>query len=206
MAEMRVLLTCFEPFGDRPLNSSGVVVERLQRQASGVDLHMATLPVSFARAWPTLRTGAEEVRPDAVVLLGQAARRTRIEVEQVAVNVADTTTPDNDGARPTGEPVLGDGPAAHLSTVSVHRAVEQIRAAGAPAGVSRSAGSYVCNHVYYLALHHLGPRPVVFVHLPLLPEQSLADGEPTMSADLMEAGVAAVIEVVVDAAGQGARR
>jgi pyroglutamyl-peptidase len=197
VAEARALLTAFEPFGEREVNSSERVLAQLRDDApAGVELHTAVLPVSFTRAWPTLRSSADRVQPDAVVLLGQAARRTRVEVERVAVNIADTTTPDNDGARPSGEQVVAGGPPAHLATAPVQELVVRMRAAGVPAGVSDSAGTYVCNHVYYLALQHLRPRPVVFVHLPLLPEQSLADGDPTMSLDLLVCAVSEAVRTV----------
>ena len=42
--------------------------------------------------------------------------------------------------------------------------------------MSRNAGAFVCNHLYFGALQHLNEKrsaiPAVFVHLPVTPEQS----------------------------------
>ncbi len=56
-----------------------------------------------------------------------------------------------------------------------------MRGAGIAAGVSNTAGTFVCNHVFYALMHRLATRPGLagtrggFVHVPDTPAMPLAD-------------------------------
>ena len=66
------------------------------------------------------------------------------------------------------------GPAAYFSTLPVKAALADLVAAGIPAEVSQTAGTYVCNHVFYGLMHALRLRPGPrggFVHVPYEPAQ-----------------------------------
>jgi pyroglutamyl-peptidase len=191
---VRVLATGFEPFGGRGLNSSGAVVAAL----AGVET--AILPVSYAHAAAALREAVARVEPDVVVCFGQADGRAGITVERVALNLDDTERPDNDGVV-SAQPIRPDGPAAYWSTLPVEGIVAALRAEGIPAAASRDAGGYLCNHVFYALLDLEPGIPAGFVHLPLLPEQALDAGTPTMP---LETQVRAA-QVVVAVSSSGAR-
>jgi pyroglutamyl-peptidase len=64
--------------------------------------------------------------------------------------------------------------------------------------VSQTAGTFVCNHVFYGLLHHLQGRDVSggFIHVPYLPEQA-ADGVPSMVLAEIVEGLRAAVEVAV---------
>jgi pyroglutamyl-peptidase len=112
-----------------------------------------------------------------VLALGQAGGRSDFSVQRIAINVDDARIPCNAGRRPIDEPVVRAGPAAHFATLPIKAIVAALREAGLPAAVSQSAGTYVCNHVFYGLMHALRRRPGVragFMHLPLLPEQAAA--------------------------------
>ncbi len=73
-----------------------------------------------------------------------------------------------------------------------------MRAAGVPAEVSNSAGTYVCNHLMYGVLHYLaasGQRARAgFIHVPYSEEQVLDKRDtPGMALTSMVKGVAAAI-------------
>ena len=55
--------------------------------------------------------------------------------------------------------------------MSVRTMTRAINEAGFPARMSRNAGAFVCNHLYFGALQYLAdkrsPIPAVFVHLPV---------------------------------------
>ena len=81
--------------------------------------------------------------------------------------------------------------------------VERLRRQGIPAALSLSAGTYVCNQVFFALVHALATRmPGArggFVHLPWLPEQVVArPGQPSMSLATMTAGVQAAIECALE--------
>ena len=71
--------------------------------------------------------------------------------------------------------------------------VAALREAGLPASVSQTAGTFVCNHVFYGLMHTLQRHPGVrggFMHLPLLPEQAARQpGQPSLSLPTLVAGL-----------------
>ncbi len=174
-----VLVTGFDPFGGETVNPSWQVAEALHGSHLGTDQVVVAerLPCVFGDALAVLRQAIERHQPALVLALGQAAGRSDFSPERVAINVDDARIADNAGARPIDEPVLREGPAAYFSTLPVKAMVAALRAAGLPAAVSNTAGTFVCNHVFYGLMHALQGRPGVrggFMHLPLLPEQAAA--------------------------------
>jgi pyroglutamyl-peptidase len=153
----RVLVTGFEPFGENDVNPSQLVAEALD----GV-----VLPVSYERAAAELHRAIEERTPDFVVSFGLAADRTAVTVERFAHNLDEGATTDNDGTPGSGEPIDPAGPLALGSTLPVDAIVAALNAEGIPAEVSRDAGGYLCNHVFY-RLRSAGVDGG-FVHLPPL--------------------------------------
>ena len=153
----RVLVTGFEPFGGNEVNPSALIAEALE----GV-----VLPVSFERAATALRGAIEEHEPDLVVCFGLAADRAAISVERFAHNLDEASTTDNSGKAGSGGPIDPDGPLALGSTLPVDAIVAALRADAIPAEVSRDAGGYLCNHVFY-SLRRAGANGG-FVHVPPL--------------------------------------
>lgn len=146
---MRALVTAFDPFGGAAVNVSQQALALLPARAGGAELATAVLPTSFARAHPALAAAIAREAPELVLCTGQAEGRAALGVERVAINLQDARLPDNDGARPEERPVLAGGPAAYFSTLPAKAVLAALRAAGLPAEISYSAGTFVCNHVFY---------------------------------------------------------
>lgn len=178
-----VLLTAFEPFGGEAINASLEAARQLDGQwLDGARVQLVELPCVFGEANRVLTRALRRHRPSLrlVVALGQASGRRELSVERVAVNLDDARIADNAGAQPVDQPVVPSGPTAHFSTLPVKAMVVAMRAAGVPAGVSASAGSFVCNHVFYGLQHRLRRSGIRsgFVHVPQLPEQERLSGIP----------------------------
>lgn len=165
-------------------------------------LHIAELPCEFGRCGDRVASLMEELRPDLVICVGEAAGRRELSVERIAINVADARIPDNAGLQPIDEPIVPGGPAAYFTGLPIKAAASAARGAGVPAGVSQTAGTYVCNDVFYRLMHLIaGKYPHVrggFVHVPSLPAESAvapddADGGG-MSADDAAAGLALIVD------------
>jgi len=139
--------------------------------------------------------------PRLVLALGQAGGRVDLSLERVAINVDDARIADNAGAQPVDEAVQPGGPAAYFSTLPIKAMVAAVRAAGLPASVSQSDGSFVCNHVFYGLMHRLQSRPAVrggFMHLPLLPEQAARlGGMASLPLATMVEGVRLALEAAL---------
>jgi pyroglutamyl-peptidase len=175
MAVVRILVTGFEPFGGQSLNPSWEVARALHGWTlEGAQITSVQLPCVFAQALPALQQALAQHRPDIVLALGQAEGRCDFSVERVAINVMDARIADNAGAQPIDVPVITGGPAAYFSTLPIKTLVAGLKAAGFPASVSQTAGTFVCNQVFYALQHTLAGLGVHsgFVHLPLLPEQA----------------------------------
>ncbi len=196
-----VLVTGFEPFGGQSRNPSWDVCERLPRQIAGLRVETLRVPCVFRRAIEVVTGAIERLQPALVVCLGEAGGRTRVSVERVAINVDDAREPDNAGARPRDEPIAPDGPPACFATLPVKAMVEAVRAAGIPAELSNSAGTYVCNHLMYGVLHFLAaggnPARAGFIHLPWSEAQAI--DKPDAASMALET-MARAIEVAIAAA------
>ncbi|WP_402465844.1 pyroglutamyl-peptidase I [Isoptericola aurantiacus] len=167
---MKVLLTGFEPFGGDTVNESWEAVRGVpSRIGPEVEVVTACLPVTFAGAAAECRHLLDRHAPDAVIAVGLAAGTDVIRLERVAVNVVDARIPDNDGLAPVDVPVVPGGPAAYFSTLPLKASLTALRDVGLPVAVSNTAGTYVCNALFYELQHALAERsgvPSGFVHVP----------------------------------------
>ncbi len=166
----RVLLTGFEPFGGDQRNPSLEAVRLVEKrhQPANYELHVSQLPVEFGKSGDVLRHAIDEISPDIVVCVGLAAGRTDLSFERVAINIADARIADNAGASPVDAPLSANGAPAYFSTLPNKRAIEDLRAAGIPASLSNTAGTYVCNAALFYVLQALeGTRARgTFIHVP----------------------------------------
>jgi len=195
-----ILLTGFEPFDGATLNPTERIVRALHgRVIAGRPVVGVVLPCVFRRSIAALQQPLRSLRPQVVICLGQAGGRPDITPERVAINVDDARIADNAGGRPVDRPVVRGGPAAYWSTLPIKAMVAELRSCGVPASVSQTAGTFVCNHVFYGLMHALRRRPAVrggFVHVPYLPEQATA-GQPSLPLATQIDAVARLIEVTL---------
>lgn len=179
-----VLLTGFAPFAGESVNPSWEAVRALQgRVLDGYRIESAMLPCEFGAAPPVLRHALRKFKPHAVIAVGLAGGRDGISLERVAINVVDARIPDNAGRQPIDVPIVRSGPVGYFSRLPLKAALAALQAAGIPAHVSQTAGTYVCNQVFYTLLHATRRNRqsrVGFVHVPWLPEQAAAHAQPGM--------------------------
>ncbi len=133
------------------------------------------LPTEFDAAGHRVVQLITEHRPDVVIVVGMAAGRQGISLERVALNLNDTDKPDNAGKAPRGSQIVAEGPLAYWSTLPLQQLAETLTGQGIPAQITNFAGTFVCNHTFYLARHTLealGLRAACgLVHVPLMTEQ-----------------------------------
>lgn len=179
-----VLLTGFEPFGGDPLNPSWEVARQLDGcvLAGGQRVQALQLPCVFSMAWPVLRQAIEAgPAPSLVMALGLAASRTELCMERVALNWVDARIPDNAGEQPLDQPILPEAPLAWRSRLPVKAMVQAMQAVGAPAAVSYTAGTFVCNQLLFLLSDYLEQHPGLrggFMHVPPFGHEAGQGGVP----------------------------
>ncbi|SFG02515.1 pyroglutamyl-peptidase I Cysteine peptidase. MEROPS family C15 [Duganella sp. CF458] len=189
-----VLLTGFEPFNKEPVNPAWETVRALDGWGEG-DFRVVArqLPCVFGDANAAMTALIEELKPALVIAVGQAGGRVDLSVERVAINVDDAPIKDNAEKQLVDEPIVRGGPAAYFATLPIKAIVAALRAAGLPASVSQTAGTFVCNHVFYGLMHAVAGRDDVkagFIHIPYLPEQAARHpGTASMSLEQMKEGL-----------------
>jgi len=207
---MKALVTGFEPFGGETINASLEAVRLLPAQFGGIVVVTAELPTSYARSLTALEAAIMRTKPDIVLCVGQAGDRAALCVERIAVNVQDAEITDNDGAKPIDAPVVPGGPAAYLATLPVRAALAALQAEKLPAQLSMSAGTFVCNHVFYGLMHLAAARGHPFraglLHVPRLPQQAPDGKTPHMALDDIVRGILVVLEVSADPKAEVGRR
>ncbi|EKO3852976.1 pyroglutamyl-peptidase I [Vibrio harveyi] len=197
----KVLITGFEPFGGESINPAFEAVKRLNgRKLDGGEVVMCQVPVTRYESIEAVIESIELHQPDIVITVGQAAGRTAITPERVAINVDDFRIPDNGGHQPIDEPVIPGGPDAYFTTLPIKAITRALQQENIPCQVSNTAGTFVCNHLFYGVQHYLRDKSVRhgFVHIPLLPEQDSSGNQPTMSLDVIVEGLARLAQVAID--------
>ncbi|TXI91642.1 MAG: pyroglutamyl-peptidase I [Burkholderiaceae bacterium] len=201
----RILLTGFAPFNQETTNPSWQAVRQFAGKHSrdGSPIFVAELPCEFGRATRELEQIIQQNACDIVICVGQAGGRAEMSIERVAINIDDARIPDNQGEQPIDTPIEISGHAAYFSTLPIKAIVYQLRQAGIPAHVSNSAGTYVCNHVFYGLMHYASKVKTVkragFIHIPYLPEQAVNhSGAPSMALETLTRGLEIAIEVSLE--------
>jgi pyroglutamyl-peptidase len=195
-----VLVTGFEPFDGAEINPSQEIARNLNGTViAGHRVVGALLPCVFGAAIPELKRLIGVHRPALVICVGQAGGRAAITPERVAINIDDARIADNAGAQPVDRPIVRGAPAGYFSTLPVKAIVAALREVGVPSEVSQTAGTFVCNHVFYGLMHTLRTSKGVragFIHVPYLPEQA-QKGQASLPLEDMVFGVALAVETAL---------
>lgn len=201
---MKILLTGFEPFGEEKRNPSWEVLKLLPDKIIEADLVKYCIPVEYQKCGDILKEILRKENPDAVICLGQAGGRVKITPEFIAVNAMDAAGADNAGVQYAGERISADGPVAYESTLPVRKMVQIMNDAQIPAGLSYTAGAYVCNNLMYRLLHEVHEKklniPAGFIHIPYDEQQASAGGaKPFMPLAMMAEGIRICVEQTIEA-------
>jgi pyroglutamyl-peptidase len=209
-ATRTILVTGFEPFGGEAVNASWEAARKLDGWRLGEFAAVARLlPCAYDASVKELVGAIETLRPEAILMTGQAAQRAVVCVERFARNLDDAAAPDNLGHLRKAVAIAEGAPERLEAAAPVKAIAGAIREAGIPARVSRSAGGFVCNHLYFGALQYLRDTgraaPAVFVHLPATPGQTppASSARRLVSADAakaLRAAAAAMVDVRAKAA------
>jgi pyroglutamyl-peptidase len=196
-----ILLTGFEPFGGERSNPSWEVASRLDgRKFNGAAIKATRLPVSCRRASQVVIASITALAPAGVVGLGQAGGRPVLSLEKIAINLADPRAARERDGGLRGTPVIQGGPDAYFTRLPLPSILRNLKRHDIPAGLSLSAGVYVCNSVMYAALHALRRRPGIpagFIHLPYEAAQAAHHrAAASMSLATMIKGVEIALETI----------
>jgi len=209
MSGIKILVTGFGPFPGVEINPTGAVIDDClarvsSRSACKYEARGHILPTEYAGAGQRIQELIRQVEPDAVLMLGVAAARGELNLERFALNIDDAVSPDAAGAIASGTRIERDGPTAYTSTLPLQRIKQALDKAQIPTVFSNHAGTYVCNHVFYVAAHALGSMgteiPYGFVHIPV-PNDAAGpeDGATRLTAGQIADGIMVILDCLGDA-------
>jgi len=174
---MNVLLTGFNRFGSFPVNTSQLLIEELGRRNVGSgQLNIVTqiLPTEFRKSGILLEKIITTYRPRIILSAGISSYAYSIKLERFALNIDDTDVPDNRGYIPKDKKIKPDGAEAYRGNFPLEQLQSCISGYNFPVYISNHAGSYVCNHVYYVGCYLVRklrlPALHGFIHLPTIDE------------------------------------
>ncbi|MCY9376934.1 pyroglutamyl-peptidase I [Bacillus sp. T17B1] len=184
----KVLITGFDPFDKETVNPSWEAAKQLNGlETDEAIIKAEQIPTVFRTALDTLRQAIQKHQPDIVICVGQAGGRMQITPERVAINLSDARIPDNEGHQPIDEEISPRGPAAYWTGLPVKRMTAKMKENGIPAAVSYTAGTFVCNYLFYGLMDHISrTAPHIrggFIHIPFIPEQTIDKTAPSLSLD-----------------------
>ncbi|MGL5018860.1 MAG: hypothetical protein ACRDBP_12050 [Luteolibacter sp.] len=166
---MNLLVTAFGPFEGRSENASSLALKELR--AVSPKIRTRILPVDSVVAPARLRQALRLIRPEILILLGEAAGSRTLRLETTAFNELDFRIPDISGRQPTARPIRRDAPPRRHSTLPMEQIKSILQANNHEAQLSHDPGRYLCNQVLFCALDYLEhcaiPCRAGFIHLPL---------------------------------------
>jgi pyroglutamyl-peptidase len=197
-----VLITGFGPFPGAPFNPTGPLVQRLgaRRRPALADVTRVThvFRTSYAAVDAELPKLVARHRPDALLLFGLAARTPYLRIETWARNAVTAAVPDASGRIRKTAWISPGGPIGLPGRAPFRRLAQAVRHVGVPVRLSRNAGAYLCNYLYWSAIAQSSraqPSRVVFVHVPLVPRPGTGSGRLTLD-DLVRAGEAILLALL----------
>ncbi|MDZ7686047.1 MAG: hypothetical protein U5O39_14370 [Gammaproteobacteria bacterium] len=170
-----LLLTGFTPFDRRTVNASWIAARLLEDRAQTLEI-----PVVWGKPLEILAPLCETDCPRTIIAMGEG-REGWFDIETRARNVRDDR-PDNEGTRPSGEPILAAGPPHIEASIDARRLQSALLAGGFPVRISADAGAFLCEEMLYslelLRERHDRLETVAFIHLPPFGTRLHASGRP----------------------------
>ncbi|MEW6210464.1 MAG: pyroglutamyl-peptidase I [Acidobacteriota bacterium] len=201
----KLLITAFEPFDGEGINPSLEVARHVAGlKFRGARISALELAVERHRAIDAALNRLRRLQPDAMIMLGEAGERFQITPERIAINCDDFRIPDNAGNQPMDESIIKRGPAAYFSALPVRAIVNRLVESNIPAAISNSAGTYLCNRLFYSVMHCIAkeklPTKAGFIHLPRLHEQVIGKrgNNPSLARETIIEAVRLSVEVTLD--------
>lgn len=199
----KILVTGFDPFGEEKINPALEVLKLLPNEIAGNKIKVLEIPTVAKKSIDIIEKAIIEFNPDYILSIGQAGGRADITIERIAINIDDFRIKDNDGNQPIDEKIYEDGENAYFSTLPIKAIQLEIQKAGIPASISNTAGTFVCNHVFY-GVRYLIEKKYKnirsgFIHIPYLPTQVINKPEtPCMNINDILKGIETAIKTIFD--------
>lgn len=164
---MKILFTAFVPFGNISINSSEITLNKL----SMPNIYKLLLPVTIDESFKVLDDFLKEHSVDLIIMLGMAAKRKTITIEERAINLLDFNIPDNNGVTINNEKIIKEENDFLYSSLNIEKIVNNLNNKNFNVEKSSDAGKYICNYIYFMTLHKYTDILSMFIHIPLFNDE-----------------------------------
>jgi pyroglutamyl-peptidase len=192
-----ILITGFGPFPGAPHNPTAALVARLVRKRRpNVRIIGHVFATEYAAVDRDLPRLIARHQPDALLMFGLHGRARTLRIETLARNMLGRHR-DAGGRYAETHAIVPGATHARMITPAA-RLMRAARRTGAPAVLSRDAGSYLCNYLCWRGTEATknGPRFAAFVHVPPVAQKALRRGSRRLrEADLERAATAMLAEL-----------
>jgi len=187
-----VVLTGYGLFHIYASNSSKEVVENIAASGiDGIDLRAEILPVAYDSVRKRTQELFEECRPCVTIHCGMYADANAVILEQIARNTGYDAA-DVRGEVLSSKCCVESSPEFLKTCLDLEKIVTDCKTS-IPVYISRDAGLYLCEYVYYLSLNRC--QRTLFIHLPEICE--------TYPLDKLVEAVRRIIVLAVQQCQQG---
>lgn len=202
-----LLLTGFEPYGYTPINPAEQVASLLDGEViANIEVISSIVPNTFFKSIEHVKKKIHHHKVDYVLMMGEYVGRAMVTFERFAHRLIDSSRyelVDNEGFSYDNKATVDQAPIAYQSQLPLKAMVEKLRGHGIPADISDTAGTFVCNHLFYGILHEISvsrlPIKAGWVHLPMLPSTAALQqnlGKPSMSVETSSEAIRYAIQAL----------
>lgn len=164
---MKILLTAFEPFGNLNINTSKEILENININ----NIYKLLLPVTIDESFIKINEVLKTNQFDLIILLGMAAKRTKVTIENNAYNNLNFNIPDNNGVIINNQKITENDVESINSIININKLVKHLKSKNYNLDISTDPGRYICNYLYFNTLYHYPDIPCMFIHIPLFNEE-----------------------------------
>lgn len=202
---MRIMVTGFGRFLEHEENPTKELLTILPSSIKGHPITKIELPVIYDECFNVLKGFIGRDKPDIIVMLGLAGGRKAITPERIAINLKDSTIPDNVGNKPHNQVIVEGAPIAYYSRLPLYKIIDRIQTKNIPATISNSAGLFVCNNIMYHVLHYLDVNNLDtmagFIHVPYMDEMNKPEGAFSLPLHQIVEAIIDSIKVLIEEKG-----
>lgn len=199
---MKIVVTGFEAFLAHDENPTEAILKKLPKEMHGFQIIPCLLPVAFEDSFNHLSNMVDNVNPDIVIMLGLAGGRKAISLERIAINIDHSKHPDNNGVTKHHETINENGNIAYFSTLPIEDIMKRLESDKIPCEISNSAGTYVCNNIFYQMMSLIDQRSTNmiagFVHVPYMKEQSKKHGDFSLELSVLVKAIEHIINACIE--------
>ena len=158
-----ILVTGFESFNNHKDNMSSKILSKIPLEVSGGITKKLILPVLYQTAGEIVLNFLNDNTPDYIIMLGERENINSIQLEKNALNLRFSNKRDNNGNLIKQQKIIYNAVTKIPTNIDIDKYAKKYNK-----NISESAGTFVCNDVFYQVAYKLwdSDTKYIFIHVP----------------------------------------